>query len=198
LRKPAVKVTSNNNSPAPLNGLILSGGKSRRMGKDKGMLSYHGIPQLAHLIQLLKPYCEQVFVSAKTMADYPNYHVIEDKYDINSPLNGILSAINTYPNKGWIVVACDMPLISAKSIQHLIGHRESTNLATCYTNEESLIEPLFCIWEPHAFESLMVFHNNGELSPRKFLSSNLVSVIIPNDYSVLTNVNSIAHYEKFK
>jgi len=189
-------VTSITNNLPPLNGLILSGGRSSRIGKDKALLSYHGIPQLAYLTNLLKPFCEQVFVSAKHKTDYPNYPVIEDKYEINSPLNGILSAITTVPKNGWIVVACDMPLINEKSIQHLIGHRSADKLATCYTNEENLIEPLFSIWESHSHESLLKFQNNWGMSPGKFLAANNVNLVKPLDYKVLTNVNTLEEFKK--
>jgi len=190
-------VTSIANNLPPLIGLILSGGKSSRMGKDKAQLSYHGIPQLEHLSNLLTSFCDQIFVSAKHKTDYPSYPVIEDKYEINSPLNGILSAIIQYPKYGWIVVACDMPLIKGKSIQYLIDHRAVNKLATCYINEEGMIEPLFSIWEPHSYESLLKFQNNGGMSPRKFLAANNVNLVKPLDYNVLMNVNSLEDFEKY-
>jgi len=190
-------VTSIANNLPPLKGLILSGGKSSRMGKNKALLSYHGIPQLAYLTDLLKPFCDQAFVSAKHKTHYPSYPVIEDNYRIDSPLNGILSSISTYPKNGWIVVACDMPLINEKSIQYLIDHRAVDKLATCYINEEGMIEPLFSIWEPHSYESLLKFQNNGGMSPRKFLAANNVNLVKPLDYNVLMNVNSLEDFEKY-
>lgn len=188
-------MTSITNNLPPLNGLILSGGKSTRMGKDKALLSYHGIPQLTHLTNLFKSFCDQVFVSAKHKTDYPNYTVIGDNYDIESPLNGILSAINTYPKNGWIVVACDMPLIDQESLIHLIGHRSEDHLATCYRNDQSMIEPLFSIWEPHSLKALLDFQAEGDLSPKRFLETHSVNIISPLDHRVLTNVNTLEEFE---
>ena len=48
-----------------LNGLVLAGGKSTRMGKDKGQISYHGIPQSTYLYNLLKDICDNTFLSIR-------------------------------------------------------------------------------------------------------------------------------------
>jgi molybdopterin-guanine dinucleotide biosynthesis protein A len=74
-----------------LNGLILAGGKSTRMGQDKGMIDYHGKPQREYLVDLLKPYCLEVFISSK---ENIKQNTIADHFDLDSPLNGILSAFH--------------------------------------------------------------------------------------------------------
>ena len=48
-----------------LNGLVLAGGKSVRMGKDKGLINYHGLPQREHVHQLLEKYTEKTFMSCR-------------------------------------------------------------------------------------------------------------------------------------
>ncbi len=171
---------------------------STRMGKDKALISYHGISQLEYLTDLLNPYCEQVFVSSKGEDDYANHPVIEDRFDVESPLNGILSALIKYPENAWLVLACDMPFIDAQSIEHLISCRSLDKLAVCYTNNANLIEPLLSIWEPNSIEALKIFQNSGELSPRKFLTANKVNLVRPNDFRILTNVNTIEEFEQIK
>lgn len=168
------------------------------MGKDKGLLTYYSTPQLEHLTQLLKPFCDQTYVSAKHKSDYPDFSIIEDQYTINSPLNGILSALTSYRANAWLVIACDMPFIDAISIEYLIKYRSIENLVACYQNDEQQPEPLFCIWEPQAFTPLYDFQAVGELSPRKFLSSNVVSLIDLLDPKVLTNVNTLEEFDKYQ
>lgn len=56
-------------SIAPLNGLVLAGGNSRRMGRDKTALRIHGRTQAEHVISLLSAFCETVFVSVRPEQD---------------------------------------------------------------------------------------------------------------------------------
>ena len=89
-----------------LNGLILAGGKSVRMGVDKSALQVNGSTQVAYLAELLKPFVDQVFVSIrdeqKNLQQFKGLEIITDKFKTASPLNGILSAMQTQPKQpGW-------------------------------------------------------------------------------------------------
>ncbi len=188
-------MTTNTSSLPPLNGLILSGGKSTRMGKDKGLITYHKLPQISHLTNLLTPFCNEVFISAKYKTDYPSHQVIEDQYDFESPLNGIISALVQYPESAWLVIACDMPLIDTESIEYLIKHRTHGSTAVCYQNQESEVEPLFSIWEPHSLLPLQNFQIKGGQSPKKFLATHNVNLVSPVDYMILMNINTTEEFQ---
>ena len=118
-----------------LNGLILAGGKSLRMGVDKSTLQIHGKPQVAHLTAILEPFVEQVFISVrdeqKNSTHLNGLEIITDEYKTASPLNGILSAMKTHPELSWLVIAVDMPNITADAIKILIQNRNKKSAATC-------------------------------------------------------------------
>lgn len=187
-----------NSKDNSLNGLVLVGGQSSRMGSNKAFLNYHGTTQIEHITTLLAKFCNKVYVSAKHKTDYSNYQVIEDKFSFESPLNGILSAFNHSPNQSWLVVACDMPFIDEQNIEHLLTHRKPEKLATCYKNKTEKPEPLFCVWEANCYPKLVVFQQTGNFSPRSFLMSNAVQMISPENNKVLLNVNTLEEYNKIK
>ncbi|MDH5365595.1 MAG: molybdenum cofactor guanylyltransferase [Cyclobacteriaceae bacterium] len=191
-------MASLNSKDNNLNGLVLVGGKSSRMGSDKAFLNYHGTPQIEHITTLLAKFCNKVYVSAKHKTDYPNYQVIEDVFPFESPLNGILSAFNHTPNQAWLVVACDMPFIDGRSIEHLLTHRKPNKLATCYKNKSEKPEPLFCVWETSCYPELVVFQQAGNFSPRSFLMSNDVQMIPSGNNKVLLNVNTLTEFNEIK
>lgn len=90
----------------PLYGLILAGGKSTRMGRDKGSLVYHqGKNQIQYLNEVLGQHVDHVHVSIRrtqsSQAHLQAYNIIEDARDISSPLNGILSAMDMFPDASW-------------------------------------------------------------------------------------------------
>jgi molybdopterin-guanine dinucleotide biosynthesis protein A len=108
-------------------GLILAGGKSRRMGQDKALLKRDGRSQLASLVALLEPMVERVFVSTRPdQTDEPErrrFAQIIDRYSHIGPVAGVLSAMDDYPAVDWLVVACDLPNVDQLTIRHLIDHR---------------------------------------------------------------------------
>lgn len=177
-----------------LNGLILTGGRSTRMGQDKSRLVYHGKPQREHLTDLLQPFCDTVFWSVNTEQAVElaqtNQPVIVDTFDIPGPLNGILSAFQHDSKTAWLVIACDMPLLTDQSLIALITGRNSTKPATAfYDSNGQFPEPLLSIWEPAIEPMLQTAVAAGYYAPRPILMlANCHLLTIP-DVRELTNVN---------
>ena len=107
------------------------------------------------------------------------------------PYGGILSAFQEDPDAAWMVIACDLPLIGKPEIEDLISKRNPTKFATAYFNPETdLPDPLFTIWEPKAYLSLLSYLSLGYSCPRKVLiNSNIELVQLPKP-EVLKNVNT--------
>lgn len=192
---------SQTESVSELYGLILTGGKSSRMGKDKSHLEYHDKPQSQYLHELLKESLPNVYLSVRTGQEF-NFEseVIEDKLETKGPINGILSAMESYPEKAWLVLACDLPLISKETIKYLIDSRDTSKLATAYATEKTgLPEPLVAIWEYAALDALKQHHLvEAKNCPRKFLLNNDISIINPKDDLELYNANDPEEYRKAK
>jgi molybdenum cofactor guanylyltransferase len=175
-----------------LNGLILSGGKSSRMGSDKGTIAYHGKPQREYLFDLLSEICDKVFFSCKTAHNVPSsLNPLQDLFDIESPLNGVLSAFYRHPENAWITVPVDMPLISKEVLSHLIANRGNVYDAVCFRDSEgSNPEPLVCIWEPSCFGRMKKFYEDGHISPRQLLNQLNTRLIDPPHRDFHLNINT--------
>ncbi len=189
------------NKTVKLYGLVLCGGKSTRMGEDKGSLRYHQLPQQEHLYLILDKICDQTFYSIRKdqLSDFSegtNLIVDEDKY--GGPFNGLLSARNQFPEVAWLVVACDIPLMDLKVLENLVQSRDNSKYATAFaTRQSGLPEPLAAIWEPHALRQAEQKLNNGENTwPRKFLIDSDIELVFPIDDAVLLNANSREDYEQ--
>ena len=188
----------------PLYGLILAGGKSTRMGRDKGALVYHkGKDQISYLHEILSPLVDQVYVSIRnaqrTDMHLQGYDVIEDARAINSPLNGILSAMDQFPAANWLVVAVDMPYINENAIKTLLNSRNPEQAATCFSSPvKGGPDPLFALWESHAkaqIETLAV--KQSITCPRKMLTILDTQLIQDGIHSqVLSNINTPQEYRE--
>lgn len=184
---------------AVLFGLVLAGGASTRMKRDKAALAYHGKPQVQWAFELLSEFCAATFVSVRpdqrdepTRATLPQ---IVDRQPGIGPIAGITAALAEHPKAAWLVVACDLPFITAQTVQNLIAQRDPQRVATAYrSNHDSLPEPLCAIWEPAAREPLQAYIATGKQCPRKFLiNSNTLLLDLPNARA-LDNVNTAEEF----
>lgn len=184
------------NSAVPLNGLVLAGGRSVRMGQDKGAMTWHGKEQRYHIADLLSSFCDSVYISCRpdqlSVID-PSYRTIADNVEGAGPLVGILSAFQKFPQVAWLVVACDLPLLSSISLQQLISGRDKTAIATTFSSPfDGLPEPLITIWEPASYTALLAHLAEGFKCPRKALIRNAgnVSILTPDAPDELLNTNT--------
>lgn len=188
-------------SIAKLYGLVLSGGKSTRMGTDKGLIHYHGIPQREYLYKILSKVCERTFISLRKEQESELPSSMETIIDLNEfkgPYNGILSAHKMYPDVAWLVLACDLPLMDLDALNELISQRDTTKEATAFALKENpLPEPLCAIWEPHALQRSIAYLESGNgTCPRKYLINHDTKLVFPKHESVLLNANSVEEYKE--
>lgn len=181
------------NAVPPLNGLVLSGGSSTRMQADKGNLNYHGKTQREHVFDLLGSYSNEVYVSCNaTQASglSGKFPLITDSFLRLGPLGGILSAFRHSPDQAWLIVACDLPLLTSDTLDYLIKNRNPSKLATAFYDETSQFpEPLITIWERRSYPVILQFLAQGYSCPRKVLINSDVELLTAPDSSELKNVN---------
>jgi len=184
-----------------LNGVVLAGGKSSRMGQDKGLMKWHGKEQRYYMADLLKDYCREVFISCRPdqVPDInQKYKTIEDRYEGSGPLGAILSAFHFYPHQAWLVVACDLILLDKLTIEYLLEHRNESVLATSFESpHDRLPEPLVTIWEPAAYSTLHSYLPKGSC-PRKILLHSEIEILKPPHPAALKNANTPQDLEQVK
>lgn len=184
---------------APIHGLLLSGGRSTRMHRDKAGLEYHGRTQLAHAWERLSEVVERAFVSVRPdqVDDVLRrvYPQIVDQQPGLGPLAGILAAQATHPDAAWLVLACDLPFVEAQTLSHLLASRDSNAPATAYRSaRDDLPEPLCAIYEPSSAPDLAAWAAAGRHCPRKYLLQSGARLLDPLDAQALDNINSADEY----
>jgi molybdopterin-guanine dinucleotide biosynthesis protein A len=184
-----------------LNGLVLAGGKSIRMGFDKTVIEWHGKDQRSYMADTLKEICSDVFISCRSeqQEEIKNYTTIPDTFTGLGPYGAILSAFRENPNAAWLVTACDLPLIDNETLTYLIQHRDASKIATTFESpHDGFPEPLITIWEPKAYPILLSFLAQGYSCPRKVLRNNEVRIIKALHPEKLMNVNTEAELVEAK
>jgi len=184
---------------APIYALVLAGGRSTRMQRDKAALSYHGRTQLEWAVSLLQPHAQRVFVSVRPdqISDpvRARFDQIVDTQENLGPIAGIMAAQAKHPQVAWLVLACDLPFLDNATLTHLIASRQPQRLATAYrSNHDGLPEPLCAIYEPTSREALLAHVAKGKDCPRKFLINSDVQLVDQPNQQALDNVNTPHEY----
>jgi molybdenum cofactor guanylyltransferase len=185
---------------APLYGLVLAGGRSTRMGRDKAALTYgDGPAQLERAMQLIAPYVSRAYVSVRADQDRDplraRFPQIADTRENLGPIAGILAAQGRHPEGAWLVLACDLPLLDAPTLAHLLRHRDPARTATAYrSSHDGLPEPLCAVYEPASRVGLSAHVAAGRNCPRQFLiGADTLLLDEPNPHA-LDNVNTPTDY----
>jgi len=182
-------------------GLVVCGGKSTRMGEDKSMLDYHGVPQRYYLYDVLKVYCNEVYLSCnKEQATSlpPAYKAIVDDETTGDygPLTGVLSAHNTFPSAHLLVVGCDYPLAGAYEFEGLTKAAGKRSVA--FRNAAGSIEPMISFWSQQDLAILKEKHHHYNHSLRRFLEENNALILDHPFPGHLSSIDTLADYHRIK
>lgn len=185
--------------PPTVYGLVLAGGRSTRMNRDKATLEYQGQTQLARAYALVSAVTEQAFVSVRADqagdAGRRGLPQIVDRWNVAGPVAGILSAQQAHPQVAWLVVACDLPFLDRATLDHLLSRRDPLSVATAYrSSHDGLPEPLCTLWEPASHALLAAFVAQQKNCPRKFLLNSSPRLLEPHSAHALDNVNTPEEY----
>jgi molybdopterin-guanine dinucleotide biosynthesis protein A len=180
---------------APIQGLVLAGGKSVRMGKDKGQLDFYGKNQRDVAIELLEKSRLTTFLSVRAEQEVDIENKITDKFVGLGPFGAICSAFQQDPDSAWLVLATDVPFVNDEIIRLLLKHRNPSKIATTIKGKSNKFpEPLITIWEPKSYQKLLEYLSQGYSCPRKVLINSDVEIVeVDDDY--IRNINTPEDYK---
>lgn len=139
---------------------ILAGGKSSRMGEDKGLKLFNGKALVQIVIDQLQQVVKKVVIVSNNIA-YKQFglEVIEDVVKDIGPAGGIYSALKHSTSDKNFIVSCDMPNISAQAIHFMLDNCYTD--AVCIPQYKNKLEPLFGIYPKSCLMSWKTTMNKG-------------------------------------
>lgn len=109
--------TTTATEPLPCIGVVLAGGRSSRMGRDKAMLPWQGHPLIEHLIAVLQAAGVR---EVKVSGDRPAYHGVADPVPQVGPIGGIAGIAGSCDDGELLIVPVDMPRLQPTLLQRLL------------------------------------------------------------------------------
>lgn len=179
--------------------IILAGGKSSRMGTDKGMLSINDQTMLEHICKQLRGTFSQILISAGEIEKYSfaGFEVVRDKISSQGPLMGIASALEASANEINFVVACDIPHIEMDCVRKMLTEARGADIVVPTTGDKKY-EPLFAIYRKSALDAIKRTLRKGERKISEVFDKCEVKYIDLGKADWLININTLAEYEEFQ
>ena len=137
-----VSRTSRNAASTDLTGIVLAGGASRRMGRDKAFLELDGKPLIAHVIERLARVCADVLVVAGDVQPYAGLgaRLVEDRFRNVGVLGGLHAGLEAAAHELALAVGCDMPFLRPELLKAFASWAEGFDVVVLRQGEQ--IEPL--------------------------------------------------------
>ena len=185
--------------------IILAGGKSRRMGRDKLALETDGQTMLQSVVSRFQKEFEQVYISVADADKYPDITArrIVDIYPGAGPMSGLHAALSSVPDAGVFLVAADLPYAEpgcAKRIIDLCGDKD----ACMIRHPDMRLEPLFGYYRKTLLKRCEAALESGNFSMGELILGADVKFVDPGelfglwDEKMLMNVNYPEDYENFQ
>ena len=135
---------------APVSGVVLVGGASKRMGSPKQMLVRQGMSLGERAAKALGAHLDSIVLagSGPVPEAILDLTTLGDAPGVKGPLAGILAAMQYRPDRAWLVAACDMPHISAEAVGWLLEQRRAETWAVLPRSGPQMVEPLLAVYEP--------------------------------------------------
>lgn len=145
-----------------ITGIILAGGKSSRMGSDKGFLELNGISFTQHIIETLKTLVDNIIIVSDAK-DYDafGYKRVEDRIKNAGPLAGVYSGLSHSKTDKNIIVSCDVPLINESLLKLLILNDDESTDIVQFENKQRTI-PLIALYKKSCASKCLDFLKKGE------------------------------------
>lgn len=157
-------------------GVVLAGGASRRLGRDKAALPWTGMPLAHHAAAVLGEVCREVVIAGPGELACPGVEAVADLFPGRGPLAGLHAGLERAGGRPIFALACDLPFVDAGLARYLVGlaiGRTGNAAATggWAAADDDGTQPLCAVYAPQAGPVAAARLRAGKLSVRAFFEA---------------------------
>ena len=188
--------------PSPVTGIVLAGGASRRMGRDKAFLTLGGRSLIQIVIDHLAKVCAEVLVVASDMRPYAGIgtRLVTDRYRQVGVLGGLHAGLSAARGELALVVGCDMPFLDPALLRAFIGWAHGFDAVVLKRGE--YVEPLHASYRRTCLPAITaaIRDNNRRVVSffphvrTRFVTAEQIAAIDPA-FRSFRNINTPADWE---
>lgn len=197
----------------PVTLLVMAGGRSRRMGRDKAWLEIDGLPLVERVVQRLEGLAGEVLFSAREPEPYAALctrlslpaSVVLDRYPDAGPLAGLEAGLAAAAHELVFAVATDMPFVNPALVSHLVGLCEGYDAVVPLTPHGDTLEPepLHAVYRRTCLPAIRAQLDAGRRRVVSFLPEVRVCYVNPDemtpfdpDLRSFANINTPEEWEE--
>ncbi len=190
-----------------ITGLILSGGRGKRMGsRDKGLMSFCGKPLFMHALERLKPQVYSILINANQhLSDYKQsgLTVISDEpLSFAGPLAGFAAGLTHCQTPYLLAIPCDSPFfpenLAEKLSQAMIQDKSDIAIAVTGSKPPYKAQPVFCLMKKTVYPHLTAFLAGGNRKIDAWYTTLKTSLVHFPDESAFYNINTQQELENLE
>lgn len=190
-----------------LSAIILAGGQSSRMGRDKALIPLEGVPLLQHICEVALDCASPVYVVTPWPEKYkhilPETCLIIQEFPLSGeteshgPLVGFAQGLTQVETDWVLLLACDLPQLQRHILQDWATELENVppEAIALLSHQSQGWEPLCGFWRRQSLPLLTNFINQGGRSFQHFLAQHPVQELSVSDTQVFFNCNTPADLE---
>lgn len=185
-----------------ITGLILAGGRARRMGGiDKGLVELAGKPMVAYVAESLALQVGTIIINAnRNLAEYREWAetVVEDRTgNFDGPLAGVASGLGAATTDLVLTAPCDSPLLTEDLAERMYQGRIAARAEVAVASDGQRLQPVFMLLERRLLSSIESFLAIGERKIDKWFAKHVVAVVDFSDRpDTFLNINSFEDKEE--
>lgn len=163
--------------PASVEGLVLCGGASRRMGRDKARIHLGERTLLGHSLAALAPLCGRLRLASGSAVRYADLGIpaVLDPAGLFGPAAGIVAGLQAAAplTRYVLVLACDLPRMRPQVLGALLARAKAEGLDACFLESERGLEPLCAALSPSVAFAIRAAQAKGRRTVTAFLEEPL-------------------------
>ncbi len=170
-----------------LTAAVLAGGRSRRMGRDKALLTIDGVPLLQRTIATTDSLCVRGLIVSNNPAAHGRFAwpTVPDRFPETGPLGGLATALFHSTTPYVLLLACDMPNLSTPLLRYIID-RQSDAFQAVIPDSPHGLQPLCALYNRSILLQAEAAIRQQRLSMRAFVSQLTACVVSPQDWMPLS------------
>lgn len=187
-----------------ISGILLAGGKSKRMGTEKAILPLGGKLLYEYPLSILQHFCDEILISSDSasLKEKCHYPFIQDEKPGIGPLMGIYTCMKKISNSVALVLSCDNPNISIGFIAYLLQNSNSSQI-TLGIGPKGLPEPLSGIYHKEIIPIAHSLLDDGDYRLSTLIRNSKTCLVdpsragfVPNE--LFMNINTVEDFESIK